>query len=56
MRVSPDGNVRFTRQENGQVFADGNEQKHWAVFGSGSRHINPLAIKLSLRSSSYIIS
>jgi hypothetical protein len=26
MRVSPDGNARFTRQENGQVFADGNEQ------------------------------
>ena len=27
MRVSPDGNARFARQENGQVFADGNEQK-----------------------------
>lgn len=26
MRVSPDGNARFTQQENGQVFADGNEQ------------------------------
>ena len=27
MRVSPDGNTRFARQENGQVFADGDEQK-----------------------------
>ena len=27
MRVSPDGNARFARQENGQVFADGDEQK-----------------------------
>ena len=27
MRVSPDGNTHFARQENGQVFADGGEQK-----------------------------
>ena len=27
MRVSPDGNARFARQENGQVFADGDGQK-----------------------------
>ena len=27
MRVLPDGNTRFARQENGQVFANGNEQK-----------------------------
>ena len=27
MRVSPDGNAHFARQENGQVFADGDEQK-----------------------------
>lgn len=27
MRVSPDGNTHFARQENGQVFANGNEQK-----------------------------
>ena len=27
MRVSPDGNARFARQENGQVFANGDEQK-----------------------------
>ena len=26
MRVLPDGNARFARQKNGQVFADGNEQ------------------------------
>jgi len=27
MRVSPEGNARFARQENGQVFADGDGQK-----------------------------
>ena len=27
MRVSPDGNAHFSQQENGQVFADGDEQK-----------------------------
>lgn len=27
MRVSPDRNTRLARQENGQVFADGDEQK-----------------------------
>lgn len=27
MRVSPDGNTRLAQQENGQVFADGDEQK-----------------------------
>ena len=27
MRVSPDGNTHFARQENGQVFADGDGQK-----------------------------
>ena len=27
MRVSLDGNARFARQEDGQVFANGNEQK-----------------------------
>lgn len=27
MRVSPDGNAHFARQENGQVFADRGEQK-----------------------------
>ena len=27
MRVSPDGNAHFARQENGQVFADGGKQK-----------------------------
>ncbi len=27
MRVSPDENTRFARQENGQVFADGDLQK-----------------------------
>ena len=33
MRVSPDGNTRFARQENGQVFADGAEQKPEPVSG-----------------------
>ena len=33
MRVSPDGNTRFARQENGQVFADGDEQKPEPVSG-----------------------
>ena len=33
MRVSPDGNARFARQENGQVFADGDEQKPEPVSG-----------------------
>lgn len=27
MRVSPDGNTHFARQENGQFFANGNEKK-----------------------------
>lgn len=27
MRVSPNGNAHFARQENGQVFANGDEQK-----------------------------
>ena len=27
MRVSLDGNAHFARQENGQIFADGDEQK-----------------------------
>lgn len=27
MRVSHDGHTRFARQESGQVFANGNEQK-----------------------------
>lgn len=42
MRVSPDGNTHFARQENGQVFADGNEQK-LGDFGSGSRHMTHLS-------------
>lgn len=33
MRVSPDGNTRFARQENGQVFADEDEQKPEPVSG-----------------------
>ena len=33
MRVSPDGNARFARQENGQVFANGDEQKPGLVSG-----------------------
>ena len=33
MRVSPDGNTRFARQENGQVFADGDEQKPEPISG-----------------------
>jgi hypothetical protein len=33
MRVSPDGNAHFARQENGQVFADGDEQKPEPVSG-----------------------
>ena len=42
VRVSPDGNTRFARQENVQVFADGNEQK-LGDFGSGSRHMTHLS-------------
>lgn len=33
MRVSPDGNARFARQENGQVFVNRNEQKAGPVSG-----------------------
>lgn len=33
MRVSPDGNTRFARQENGQVFANEDEQKPVPVSG-----------------------
>ena len=38
MRVSPDGNTHFARQENGQFFANGNEKK-LGGFGSGSGDI-----------------
>lgn len=38
MRVSPDGNARFARQENGPFFANGNEKKPGG-FGSGSRNM-----------------
>ena len=31
MRVSRDGHTRFIRQESGQVFVNGNEQKVWSV-------------------------
>ena len=31
MRVSHDGHTRFIRQESGQVFVNGNEQKVWSV-------------------------
>lgn len=38
MRVSPDGNTRFARQENGQVLRMGMSKK-LGGFGSGSRYI-----------------
>ena len=38
MRVSPNGNAHFARQENGQFFANGNEKK-LGDFGSGSGDI-----------------
>ena len=38
MRVLPDGNARFARQENGQVFVNGNS-KNLGGFGSGSGDI-----------------
>lgn len=31
MRVSHDGHTRFTRQESGQIFANGNEKKAWTI-------------------------
>ncbi len=31
MRVSPDGNTRFARQESGQIFANEDEQKVCSV-------------------------
>ena len=37
MRVSPDGNTHFARQENRQFLANGNEKK-LSGFGSGSRY------------------
>lgn len=39
MRVSPDGNTRFARQENGQVLAD-EMSKMLGGFGSDSRDMN----------------
>ena len=33
MRVSPDGNTRFARQENGQIFTDGDEKRSDPVSG-----------------------
>ncbi|ERI99301.1 hypothetical protein HMPREF0262_01978, partial [Clostridium sp. ATCC 29733] len=39
MRGSPDGNTRFARQENGQVFADGNEQKIGLFSENGGRYM-----------------
>lgn len=45
MRVSPDGNACFARQENGQVFADGDEQKA-GRFREWQRGYEPVVIKL----------
>ena len=36
MRVSHDGHTPFARQESGQVFANGNEQKACSLSESGS--------------------
>ena len=35
MRVSHDGHTRFARQESGQIFANGNEQKACSLSESG---------------------
>ena len=40
MRVSHDGHTRFARQESGQVFANGNEQKDCAVSESGGGYMS----------------
>lgn len=45
MRVSPDGNTRFARQENGQVFADGDEQKPEPVSGVAAGICNAYLFK-----------
>lgn len=51
MRVSPDGNTRLARQENGQVFADGDEQKPEPVSGvaAGIRAYNHSIVKVIIR-------
>lgn len=45
MRVSQDGHTRFIRQENGQVFVNGNEQKPCSVSISGGGY-NTLLTRL----------
>lgn len=45
MRVSPDGNTHFARQENGQAFADGVEQKA-GRFREWQQGYEPVVIKL----------
>ena len=55
MRVSPDGNTRFARQENGQVFADGNEQ-NTGRFREWQQVYKSIAIKLVFKIFLYIIS
>lgn len=47
-RVSHDGHTRFARQESGQVFANGNEQKACSVSESGSGYTVYLACPLLL--------
>lgn len=42
MRVSPYGHTRFDRQENGQAFVNGNEQKSCSVSVSGGGDMNVL--------------
>ena len=49
MRVSPDGNTRFARQENGQVFADGNEQKIGLFSENGGRYMKAPVPRPTLR-------
>lgn len=39
MRVSHDGHTRFARQESGQIFANGNEQKACSVSESGGGYM-----------------
>lgn len=55
VRVSPDGNAHFARQENGQVFADVYEQKP-GRFRKWQQVYKSIAIKLVFKIFLYIIS
>ena len=53
MSVSPDGNTRFARQENGQFLQMG-ICKNLGGFGSGSGYIKPIISHKTILTNEYL--